>query len=690
MKPAGRNKTPSPAAVAGKKLVQARLPFKKLSTLANPLANVCAASAPSVAAPPDTISVAAEQNRKRKLSNNGDDSVLRATKVNRTDNQVTAELPSIITLADSDDESKKIEPTANKDNCPEEAVAMEVDANNDIGNKTDAADDNKKTGHDKKKSKSKKKSKEKKLVWDEEEVAESAKAEHGNVSIRIPLPRKRKLPTKKVSDAADDSKAKKSETVTASSTEIIDLDDDNASESIKIADETVKKIDEGKLEDVKVEGIVAATENEAEIAANESKDSVVEVTTLSVNVNEDSGKTAETSSNKEGKDKEELTKQLDATEKEDKQSSPVKNEESEHVKRENTSTETYAANVTDEPTKSPKSSIESSPVAIRNDEASNESTKTDDNSDVIEIVDGDAEPELTTTPKRSAAEVSSSKFQTPDNQKLTQKQLKRKLESEKKQLERQRAKEERDRKLQDEKEQRQREKEEKERQRRKEREDREDQRRKERDEKEEQKRREKEDRERKRQSEIDAKNEERRKREEEKQLAEDAKNQEKQKQKAAFTKFFVVKRSDGDAEEKVNGEQQNFMPFQVKDAMKLAPTIRRKLADDRRDALEAAIRNDDGDGDDVKALPLAELYLKQLRSGARAPERYVRTLPTDDDSSDVIIVGELSLFYYKWRCLCGYFLAHSRLAISCLKPLAKSRDDFIEYNSPETGSKTNF
>lgn len=110
---------------------------------------------------------------------------------------------------------------------------------------------------------------------------------------------------------------------------------------------------------------------------------------------------------------------------------------------------------------------------------------------------------------------------TPNNQKLTPKQLQRKAESEKKALERQRAKIERDRKIQEEKMQKQREREEKEEQRKREKEERERKIQEEKEERERQKQREKEERERKVQEEKELKlreKEEKRKEREEKGL----------------------------------------------------------------------------------------------------------------------------------------------------------------------------
>lgn len=278
---------------------------------------------------------------------------------------------------------------------------------------------------------------------------------------------------------------------------------------------------------------------------------------------------------------------------------------------------------------------------------------------------------------------------TPTLQKLTPKQLMKKADSEKKMLERQRAKEERERKIQEEKDLRQREKDEKERQRKKERDDKEALRRKERDDKEnqkrlekeerekkrlaeiakieEQKKREREEKERKRQAELDAKTEdrkrkeeqrederrkreelkeeERRKREDEKRSKDEAEQQKMRKTAQAFAKFFVAKKTDGktDNEQGDRVEEQktsNFVSFQVKENMKVAPTTRRTLASDERSTLE---------GNLFAGAPWN--YLKELKMGKRDPFKSGKTWTVNDeeqtaaDGDEVQILG-MTRFYF--------------------------------------------
>lgn len=256
--------------------------------------------------------------------------------------------------------------------------------------------------------------------------------------------------------------------------------------------------------------------------------------------------------------------------------------------------------------------------------------------------------------------------------------------SEKKILEKQKAKEERERKIQEEKLQRQREKDEKERQRkkekeekeeqrrkereekeeqrRKEREEKEEQRRKEKEEKEEQKRKEKEEKEKKRLAELEMKNEERRKKEEakeeerrkkederrKKELEKEEAENKKKKAAEAFTKFFIsakpVEKSDDrlSVDSDVHPVQTNFMPFRVKDHMKLAPLHRKMLARNEKETLEQILEKDEVESKE-------NLYLGCLKSGKITPGKDTRTLGVEDDSSDeVVIVGKLvCVFFYE-------------------------------------------
>jgi chromatin assembly factor 1 subunit A len=238
----------------------------------------------------------------------------------------------------------------------------------------------------------------------------------------------------------------------------------------------------------------------------------------------------------------------------------------------------------------------------------------------------------------------------------TPKQLQRKKELEQRNLERQRAKEERERKIQEEKVQRlekemqkKREREEKEEQKRKEREEREEQKRKEkkeREEKEEQKRLEREEKERKRLAEVEQKNEERKQKEEEKRKKELEAELKKKRASEAFTKFFVAKKADqrntfeddsSSGDVNIPEGQLAFMPFQKKENMRIAPSIRRCLSEKSKFELEAAITAANVNKD--------ELYIQLVRNGLVQTRKSERTWQNDDDDV-VIVISECSHFVY--------------------------------------------
>lgn len=260
-----------------------------------------------------------------------------------------------------------------------------------------------------------------------------------------------------------------------------------------------------------------------------------------------------------------------------------------------------------------------------------------------------------TTPKTPAVKAT-------DNKTLTPKQLQRKLESEQKRLAKekakedrerklQEAKEERERKLQEEKEQKQRERDEKERQRKKERDDKEEQKRKEREDKEEQRRKEKDEREKKKQAEIDAKNEEKKQKEEEKRQKEEEKRQKeeeriakeeaeikkKRKEVEAFTKFFAKKSNKLAETDKMDVDdveaKLNFMPFRIKDDMRLAPIVRRKLSPTCKTKFDSVVLNS------TNNLSTNDLYVQSLRKGNHISEKQGRTWPIEDANDDLMIIG---------------------------------------------------
>lgn len=245
--------------------------------------------------------------------------------------------------------------------------------------------------------------------------------------------------------------------------------------------------------------------------------------------------------------------------------------------------------------------------------------------------------------------------------KPTPKQLHRKLEAENRLKEKLRLKEERERKAAEDLEKRKKDREEKEEQRRQEKEEKEEQRRQEKEEKErereEKKRKDREEREKKRLEEIEAKNEdrkrkeeqreeerkrkeeqkeeERKKKEEEKTAKEEADKQKNRKEAAAFTKFFVKNSTKASVpavvvDKKEVEVRKNFMPFCVKEDMKLAPLVRRVFSDNNRCAFDAKVLSH-------STSKKEDLYVDQLRKGLSKRGQSGKTWVVDE--TDVQIVG---------------------------------------------------
>nr|CAD7589349.1 unnamed protein product [Timema genevievae] len=242
---------------------------------------------------------------------------------------------------------------------------------------------------------------------------------------------------------------------------------------------------------------------------------------------------------------------------------------------------------------------------------------------------------LTKTPRRKTPNSASMSM------KLTPKQLQKQMDSAKKKEEREKQRLEKEKKRTEEKEERAKQKQEKEEQRRKERE-----------EKDEQKKKEKEEKEKKRQAEIDLKNEEKKAKEDErkakeeerrrkedvrlqekklKEQAEEEAKRKKEKEVAAFTSFFVSRKSDTrHPEEPVEAERQNFMPFMVKAGMRLATVSRTNLSIDRKKLLDEALTEQHS----------STLYLDQLKNKEITPRTDVKTWPLSDIQDEVMIIDD--------------------------------------------------
>jgi hypothetical protein len=108
---------------------------------------------------------------------------------------------------------------------------------------------------------------------------------------------------------------------------------------------------------------------------------------------------------------------------------------------------------------------------------------------------------------------------------------------------------------------------------------------------------------------------------------------------------FFVKKAEGqtsqdqqqhddvskDSAESAEMMQGNFMPFQVRERMKLAPCVRYEMSNNEIDFLDQNINS-------MKTVD--HLYLKELKNGTRVPKRSFKTWP-EQDNDDLTIVGEL-------------------------------------------------
>ncbi|XP_011504216.1 PREDICTED: chromatin assembly factor 1 subunit A-B [Ceratosolen solmsi marchali] len=207
---------------------------------------------------------------------------------------------------------------------------------------------------------------------------------------------------------------------------------------------------------------------------------------------------------------------------------------------------------------------------------------------------------------------------------LTPKQIKKKLEIQKNRENREKQKFEREKKLLEERENKKKEKEEK---------------RRERKEKEkslkEQKKKDKELRELKKQAEIEQKLKEKEAKEEERKRKEDEKLEaERKKLKAAsnFVSFFVAKKPmESKPEEESKIERSNFMPFEIKADMRVAPVIRRTLNKHEKMKLDEVIGRSDIDR--------SKLYIDKIKTEKFNIKKSGRTWPFEAND-DIIIIDE--------------------------------------------------
>lgn len=137
------------------------------------------------------------------------------------------------------------------------------------------------------------------------------------------------------------------------------------------------------------------------------------------------------------------------------------------------------------------------------------------------------------------------------------------------------------------------------------------------------------------------KDEERRQKEEEKRKKELEEENKKKKAAENFSKFFVAKKKqepvviedDGSKEGSNLSDgipKQNFMPFQIRERMKLAPIVRFQLPKERKLLLEEILLEN--------SMAKSKTYLDQLKTGAHKPMKTDSTWPADDE--ELMIVGK--------------------------------------------------
>lgn len=112
------------------------------------------------------------------------------------------------------------------------------------------------------------------------------------------------------------------------------------------------------------------------------------------------------------------------------------------------------------------------------------------------------------------------------------------------------------------------------------------------------------------------------------------------KQKAAsnFASFFVSKKQDGKSgEEESIVKSSNFMPFEIKADMRIAPLYRRILDQREKLLLDKNIQHGEFNVD-VKS---CDLYLKILKNEPRIPRTSGKTWPIEAKDDDIFLLGKI-------------------------------------------------
>ncbi|XP_043799861.1 chromatin assembly factor 1 subunit A-B-like [Apis laboriosa] len=333
-----------------------------------------------------------------------------------------------------------------------------------------------------------------------------------------------------------------------------------------------------------------------------------------------------------------LTKFLQKTDKQknnSKEESQISLQEGKDDLFEKTSEKKYISNISVSETRNNLTNkIEDSPFTVNNSP-----NQTD--SDIAILSSDEDKDEQTKSITNTIKDVTSisKNIKTPKmdkikQKKLTPKQEEKKLLIAKRKEERQKSKMEKEKKLEEERENRRKEKEEK----RKEKEEREKA-------EKEQKMMEKKMKEQKKQMEIEQKQKERQAKEEERRKREEAKEEEKRKkeeekleaerkkQKAAttFASFFVAKKQEKCIEDENTTEIKNFMPFEIKADMKIAPVCRRILEEQEKLLLDEKTNKGNTE--------ISDLYLNEIKDKKIVPRKSFKTWPLEA-KDDIILLDE--------------------------------------------------
>lgn len=144
------------------------------------------------------------------------------------------------------------------------------------------------------------------------------------------------------------------------------------------------------------------------------------------------------------------------------------------------------------------------------------------------------------------------------------------------------------------------------------------------------------------QRQVESREEEKRKRDDVQKKKENEAEMRK-KQAATFSKFFVAKKKNDtslveDETSKDSAEsgdtigvvKSNFMPFQIRERMKVAPCVRFQIERNQLNVLDECLK-------EVK--PLKELYIQELKSGLHKPKTSPKTWQSEDKDDEVIAIG---------------------------------------------------